>query len=192
MRSLRVLTPFLFILTVFFGAFVFAFAQGSGNGPSPNSAPQADPVLKEERQAAKEAELSIKSQQRVINLAANISNQIDASIRRYTNITNRLENRINKMKLEGYDTSVAEVEFATAKLLLEDVFIRMINVDADVYDAVTSEDPRTAWQSIRVMLLDVRAELKELHAALNATVAALRDAPMVTETLAEDVLESTL
>jgi len=133
-------------------------------------------ATRQEERLERRTTLTETAQKRVINLAANISNRIDATIARLTNIATRLESRIEKLKNIGVNTAAAEEELATANELLTSIAERMANIDSDVYKSITSETPRESWQTIRAFLVEIKNDLMSAKAALRATVAALKNA----------------
>lgn len=174
----------VFFLTILFlGLSFFAQAQTEDIEETSDSLPVAGQELREARAeeratkaAEREAGISEKRQQRIINLTANISNRLDAAIRRLNDITNRLESRITKLNQSGIDTSEAEASLAEAKLLLETSVTNMSTIDADIYAAITSETPGAAWREVRSLLLTVRRDLNSLQSLLGDTISALRRA----------------
>jgi F0F1-type ATP synthase membrane subunit b/b' len=116
------------------------------------------------------------AQKRVMNLAANISNRIDAAVSRLSNIAERLESRMEKLATAGVDTTAAEEELATAKELLSSIADRMDTIDSDIYRTITSETPRESWKTIRAFLVEIKTDLGAAKAALRATVASLKSA----------------
>lgn len=120
--------------------------------------------------------LERRAQERIINLAANISNKFDAIINRLQNITNRLNTRINKMKSEGYDTTSAEASLGAAQAALSEARTEMSTIDRAVVDAVGSQSPKTEWQKVRAKYFLARERIKLAHVELKNTVAALKGA----------------
>ena len=128
-------------------------------------------------QTGKPGTLTNIRQTRIINLAANISNRIDASIRRLTNIADRLESRMRKLDARGIDTTDAATHVAQARQTLARLTERMSSIDQAVYDSVTSQTPRDTWQQVKPIFQNAATDLPSAHAALRAAVAALQAAP---------------
>lgn len=124
--------------------------------------------------------LERRAQERIINLAANISNKFDAIIARLANIANRLNNRITKMKAEGYDTAAAEAALERAESAISDARLEMSTIDRAVIDAVGSQSPKTEWQNVKAKYFAARERIKSAHGDLKATVAALKSASKIT------------
>lgn len=173
-------------LALFSGA-ALAFAQSDNvNRETQNNA--VPPEVKSEIQekvTEKKAEitekgkllrvhLQEKSQQRVLNLAANISNRIDASIERLQNITDRLSSRIEKISEEGIDTSEAEASLALAQTSINAAVEAMENIDFIVDSAIKSEDVYTAWKEVRSTITETKSSLKIAKTELRAAVASLK------------------
>lgn len=122
----------------------------------------------------KDAVLTKRIQERIINLAANISNRFDGLIARLDNIAGRLQKRIDKQRSEGYDVSAAELSLATARTELNSAKEEMKTIDVSVRQAIGSVDPRGEWRGVRVKFLTTRDHIKAAHAALRETITLLK------------------
>lgn len=122
-----------------------------------------------------DAVLTKRTQQRIINLAANISNRFEGLIARLENITGRLQKRADKLKAEGHDVSAANASLESARSSLASAKSQLSHIDNDVYDAVGSTDPRGDWQKVRQQFLTARDAIKAAHGALRATIVELKD-----------------
>jgi len=129
------------------------------------------------RQETRKAILDDQSRQRITNLAALMSNRIEAAIARMLNITKRLDSRIQKMSDQGLDVTEAKTALASAKLSLEEAGLSISTIDRQVAQAVGSENVRAAWQDVRALLIEVRDQLKTAQLELRNTVSALKSAP---------------
>lgn len=114
--------------------------------------------------------LSVAAQTRLTNLAANVSNRLDAYVRRITNVTDRLDSRANKMAESGLAVDAARAKIAEARTELEKARASLTNIDAAVNNFVRSENPRTYWQSVKTTYLAATDAIKAAH---RATVEAL-------------------
>lgn len=138
-----------------------------------------------ERQAVadeRRAALTERLQERFTNLAANMSNRMEAAITRLSNIANRLESRIDKLQANNVDTAAAEATLASARLSLNEATTALTNIDIDVAEFVSAEDARTAWTTTRTQFVTARDHIKTAHTELRATIAALKSAVANTET----------
>jgi hypothetical protein len=126
--------------------------------------------LREQRQVA----LEEVRQARVLNLAANISNRMEAAIERLYDIVGRFEARINKLKVSGVNTSAAEEKLRSAVQLLSKARATLGNIDTLVQNATTSTQPKTDWQKVRVTYLEAGKLIRESHQALRETIALLK------------------
>lgn len=108
-------------------------------------------------------------QKRVINLAANMSNRIDAAAARLTHIADRLDSRLKKLAATGVNVTAAREQLARATDTLDAVAASMANIDTAVYTSVTSPEPRVAWQQ-------VRSHFQKNHAALQSSKTQLQNA----------------
>lgn len=130
----------------------------------------------QENIATRRAALATQIQERITNLAANLSNRLDAATARLQNITDRLESRIEKLKDRGVNTANAETELANAQAAIDAAKNALSNIDAVVQTAISSEDPRTAWQEVKTTYLTIREHVKDAHESLRVTVALLKTA----------------
>lgn len=123
----------------------------------------------EERRAA----LQERAQERLLNLAANMSNRMEAAIRRMSNVVERLESRIEKLQTAGIETSEAEGHIATAKRHLTSAQGTLANIDEDVVQFIGSNDPRASWMRVKSIYETTRDDLRSAHQALREAVASL-------------------
>ncbi len=142
------------------------------------------PNLREEHRA----QLERRFQDRIFNLTRNVSNRLEASIKRLQNISDRIDTRIVKLRNTGINTSVAEAKLAEARKILREA---QSNFDAlsSVQQALTSATPRESFGRIRTNFLATRDLLRKTHALLTETVIVLKNAPtesIVTATTSEN------
>jgi len=114
-------------------------------------------------------------QDRVVNLASNVSLRLNAAAGRMSDIIARLETRTATLKGSGIDTTAAEGKLREAKAKLTSLTITLTTTSS-VQQAVSGDTPRESWRAIRENLLSVRDGLKETHGLLRETVALLKEA----------------
>lgn len=134
-----------------------------------------NPEARTERQAERRAELEVKLQERIINLASNVSLRLTAATGRYGDIIARLETRIAKLKSLGVDTTAGEAKLAEAKELLVQTVLALENTGS-VQDAMSGATPRESFKNIREQFLAVRENLRQVHALLREAVVLLKQA----------------
>jgi hypothetical protein len=134
------------------------------------------------KDVAENPALPKKSQTRVINLAANISNRFDGVIYRLENISGRLNTRIEKQASEGYDVSTARASLEAANTALRDAKQQMHGIDEAVLGAIGSTDPRGEWKTVRTKYTTARDAIKLAYTELKNTVTNLKNAPHSTPT----------
>jgi hypothetical protein len=132
---------------------------------------------KEERRAA----LSERSSERIINLAANVSNRMDAAGTRIQDIIIRLESRIEKLEAAGLDVSEAKDALQSAQISLNAAVNNLTTIDVTVQAAVSSADPRSNWTSVKAAYQNIREQLRTAHTEIKASVQALKDAAQAME-----------
>ena len=131
---------------------------------------------------APQSRLSERAQERITNLAANISNRFDGIIARLENIHNRLETRIIKLEEAGVDVSQARQSLTKSREALERAKGELRDIDEAVVFVVGSTDPKTQWQRVRLTFISAREEVRTAHAELRNTVAHLKNAQPATPT----------
>ena len=138
---------------------------------------RAVPIMAQERQQQvdeRRTQLQVRAQERILNLAANMSNRMEAAIARIENISIRLESRISKLSAQGIDTTEAEAALASAKLSIEAAALSITAIDELVTTTVKAEDARKDWIEVRKTFLATRDHLLTARAELRASVAALK------------------
>lgn len=122
------------------------------------------------------AQLQEITQQRITNLAANMSNRMDSAIVRLQDIIDRLDSRIQKLEAAGIDTSAAKAALASSQLSVDAALAEIATIDTTVVSAISSEDARADWSTAKTKFVTIRDYLKTAHAELKASVAALKEA----------------
>lgn len=120
--------------------------------------------------------LQARAQERVINLAANMSNRMEAVIARLQNVSNRLQSRIEKINARGIDTQEAQNALASAQISIDAALGEIATIDADVSAAISSSDARAGWNTVKVKFFSIRDHITTAHTELRASVAGLKEA----------------
>lgn len=171
MRNVYIIFGFLVVTA---GLPLISFAQN--DSASNTTASSAAPVVETAAPTAtprgndRPRVLTAAAQTRLTNLAANVSNRLDAYVRRITNVTDRLESRANKMGENGIDVAAARTKIAEARAELDKARQSLANIDTAVNNFVKSENPRTYWQQVKTTYMSARDAIKAAH---RATVEAL-------------------
>lgn len=131
---------------------------------------------RQERAEERRAALTDRTQERIRNLAANISNRMDTVVARMNNIIGRMNSRITKLNARGIDTTEAERHMATAQEEVDAAAAILATIDSVVAEVTGSETPREAWKNARTTYGTVREHLQSAHEALRAAIAALKEA----------------
>jgi hypothetical protein len=116
-----------------------------------------------------------RAQERIINLAANISNRMDATVYRFDQIIIRLERRIAKSTTEGFDVALAETTLTEAKTALEKARTSLESIDTTVTEAVSSDTPRQDIANLQVEYQNNIRAFRETKGALQKTIALLKN-----------------
>jgi hypothetical protein len=130
----------------------------------------------QEQVAQRQVALQARAQERVTNLAANMSNRMEAVLERLQNITNRLESRIIKLNEQGVDTTASAAALVSAQLSLDGARAEISDIDASVYAAVSAADARAEWTTLKAKFSTVRDLLKTAHSELQQSISLLKEA----------------
>lgn len=139
-----------------------------------------NPTTNQQNQSA----LSKDDQKRIINLAANVSNRLDAVVARLFNITTRIESRIVLQKQQGFATSDAEGKLRQAIAPLAKAKNLLTDIDSSVFTAVTSEQPQHSWQAVKTRYQEITGLVKDSYAGLEETIQILQTATKESSSLA--------
>lgn len=172
---------FLIFISLLIALPLFSIAQTTTSAtttPEAASASATPPLPPPPVVDSRKAALQPIAQTRITNLAANLSNRLDASVRRLSNVAARLEQRINKMEAEGFVVTEARNSHREALAQLQVATISLQSIDAEVAAFVGSSDPRTAWVRLEIIYGTIGAQVITAHAALRESVQALESAPL--------------
>lgn len=120
--------------------------------------------------------LSPTQQTRVINLAANITNQLEAVITRLYTISDRLNRRLDTFAEAGIETGVARARLIDAERIIAEAERTLSTIDRDVFAVATSPTPRTTWPLVRAKYARTKKHLITGQAALAEAIALTRSA----------------
>lgn len=129
----------------------------------------------EEHMDERKAIISERAKERITNLAANVSNRMEAAIARIQNVIDRVNTRIIKLEGAGLDVSEAQRIMASAQTSLDAAAAQIETIDVEVNAAVTAEDPRKAWQTVKAKYQSIRDQLRTAHSEIKAAIQALKD-----------------
>ncbi len=183
----------IFMLALMLSVHTTAFAQTSTDATtSPIAATEtSQPPTPEPPRSEVRSALSAVAQARLTNLAANVSNRMDAYVRRISNVTDRLESRANKMAEEGFVVDTARTKIADARRELETARTTLATIDSTVASFVGSENPRTYWKTVKSTYETARNAIKAAHRATVETLLILKSATPATPAPTATTTEST-
>jgi len=141
-------------------------------------------------QATQRALLQEKAQTRITNLAANISNRMEAAIRRLSQVIDRIDSRVLKLKDAEVDTTEAERLIGLAKTDITSAITTLSTIDTVVVTAVTSNNPRANWADVRTTYETARNQIKSAHSNIKKSVEALKIAIRSSESTEQGVSEA--
>jgi len=129
----------------------------------------------EKREERKEA-LQERTQERIANLAANVSNRMDAAITRIQQIIDRFQERMNTLAERGADITDAQAALDESSGHLDTAASLVSNIDTLVAEVVASESPREAWAGTRETYKEITGHIKAAHASLRTALTLLKEA----------------
>jgi hypothetical protein len=128
-------------------------------------------------------------QTRITNLAANISNRMDAAVIRLQTISLRLEQRIIKMEGAGTETSLAKEKLALANELLINARLKLGDIDTLVNEATYSTEPQNNWQTVRERYQETSSLIRQAHLTLQESITTLKNPVLRTQNTASTSTE---
>lgn len=161
-------------------AFVFAQEPASITGEAPQTNTQQNEEVRGAAREERRVALETRFQERIVNLSANVTKRITAGTDRMTNITLRIDSRIQKLKAQGVGTGAVEAKFSEAKNALTATH-EAIAKFGSAQAAIGSETPKESFSVIRGQFSDARAALKNTHTLLRETIALLKAAVAANE-----------
>lgn len=155
MQSKKITALFIstLVLAVFSSLFFTAFAQ--------------------EPASTNENPLTADEQTRVVNLAANMSNKIDAATYRFEEISARVFSRVKKMEAEQYDMGLVWPHLQASAASIENIKAQMQGMDFFAV-VIQSEDPAAAWTETREKYLAAAVELGKVKQSLQSAVTEMK------------------
>lgn len=155
------------ILCVLFVSGAFVSAQTTTPGTTTESTP---PVTPTPRTFVTEPTLQKIAQNRLLNLAANMSNRMDSAVARLQNVIDRLTTRLDIMLAEGANVTPAMVELALAQNSLDEAKRNLENIDVEVNAFTGSATPRENWGNLKKTYLSTRDAIVTAHQSILATI----------------------
>ncbi len=173
-----VLSHALFLAIFSFAAFALAQESGAPTLEDRQQAPRefSTSTNLKEKVTERRSQLQEKVQLRIKNLAANVSNRMEATISRLSSISNRIESRIIKLEAEGINVTEARKSLESAKLSLATAKAEISNIDEAVNSTIGSEDIKTNWKLVREKYLKIQSHLKTAHSEFKNTITILKEA----------------
>lgn len=130
--------------------------------------------------------LSPLAQNRITNLAANLSNREDATVRRLTNVSTRLDSRIAILEAAGQDMSKAKSHLKDARSKLDLAKVSLATIDKSVAIFVGASNPRESWVNLKLTYTTINTNIRIAYEAMKAALAAAESPsplpPVVTST----------
>lgn len=110
------------------------------------------------------------AQTRITNLAANVSNRLDATLRRLTNVHDRIRTRIDKLAQSGINTEAATTELSIANSNLETAKNNLMTIDREVAAFIGSSNPRAGFIRLKSTYVTIYNELTLAHSSLRRSL----------------------
>jgi len=133
---------------------------------------------------------SKEKQQRILNLAANISNRQEAVIKRHQQILSRLESRQEKLAEQNFNTKNSETAFKQIKQNLENTKNHLKNIDNLVYEMVSAPNPKENWLKIKTLFQKTATEITKNQTDLKNLLSLLKDPSLNQLKISEEETEN--
>ena len=123
--------------------------------------------------------LTERTQQRFLNLGANASNRMEATIARLEQISERLARRIQQEAEVNRDTTSAERALDAANLALEAAAVSIAEIDTNMHTFVFSQNPRESWVFTQALYTATQQSIIDAHTALRISINELAQAQII-------------
>ena len=107
--------------------------------------------------------LSPQQQERVINLAANMTNRMEAMVKRMQQINGRIQSRAEQVNDQPEAMERVMKGVSAINSLLNEANRFLASIDSDIHAVATAEAPGKQWQSVRAQYLDIKQKLRKAH-----------------------------
>lgn len=160
---------YIFLPVIFCALFIsgtYVSAQTTTSSTTVSTTPVATPT----RPLTTEPTLQKIAQNRLLNLAANMSNRMDSAVLRLQNVINRLTSRLDKMAGSGGEVTRAKTELALAQTKLDEAKRALASIDVEVNAFIGSATPRENWANLKKTYLSTRDAIVASHQSILATI----------------------
>lgn len=119
-------------------------------------------------------------QDRIINLAGNVTARLTAIFERLNTISTRLESRMQKLEEMGVNTQTARAKLAEANTMIR-AGIDALSRTSSVSEAIRGNTPRESFARIRTQFTEIREMARQSYGLLKETVTLLKEAVRASE-----------
>lgn len=133
------------------------------------------PSMAGAQEASTATALPERTQARVVNLASNMANRMDATVLRMERIAARMNARIDMLESEGLDMAAANTSLTRARDTLTQVKRLLVGIDAKIRATATSNTPKEAWPELRATFAEIKILLIRAHTELRITLTAIKN-----------------
>jgi DNA repair exonuclease SbcCD ATPase subunit len=131
--------------------------------------------IQEKAKARKEA-LQKRQQERIKNLAANVSNRMEAVTARLRQIIVRFQTRMDSLADTAVDISAAQEALNESSAHLDEAQALISGIDVLIAEVVSSESPRDAWTTAKAQYTEIKNHIKLAHSSLRTSLQLLKSA----------------
>ncbi len=114
--------------------------------------------------------LTARTQERFLNLGANASNRMEATVERLQQITDRLERRLEREAEANIDVTSSRRALEAANLALETAREALSDIDSHMHTFVFSQNPRESWGFTRGLYMTAQQNIIDAHTALRISI----------------------
>lgn len=111
--------------------------------------------------------------------AKRMKDRIEAAIKRIERLTERANDAVERFGNKGADVSTAEEALLGAEGILTELELLLVDYDETLEDVLTSDEPRVAFEDMKVVVREIIGKIKEAHASVIGAVRSLNASGIV-------------
>lgn len=178
---------YLLVLMILMGNIGSAHAQAKqGSSTQPALSAVATSTVPQSKTLNQQA-LSMQKQKRILNLAANISNTLEAAIARLDSISERITKRITLMEQNGFEINAAKAKLSEAQTSLATARNLLKSIDAKATTVSSSEKPQEIWIEVRGIFKEAFQNIVTSKQSMHETVLLLKQSQQKQQTTGSSV-----
>lgn len=175
-------TIYLLVLMILMGNLESAHAQAKQGSSTQTALSAVATSTVSQGKTLNQQALSIQKQKRILNLAANISNTLEAAIARLDSISQRITKRITLMEQSGFEINAAKAKLSEAQTSLTSARNLLKSIDAKATTVSSSEKPQEIWIEVRGIFKEAFQNIVTSKQSMHETVLLLKQSQQKQQT----------